>query len=45
MIPVEESFAAWRKNPEYEKAYNPFEEEFALSEPASLRDAASREKL
>jgi hypothetical protein len=23
MIPVEESFAAWRKDPEYEKAYEP----------------------
>jgi hypothetical protein len=22
MIPVEESFAAWRKDPEYVKAYN-----------------------
>ena len=31
MIPVEESFAAWRKDPEYEEAYNAVEEEFALA--------------
>ena len=31
MIPVEESFAAWRKDPEYEEAYNALEEEFALA--------------
>jgi hypothetical protein len=31
MIPVEESFAAWRKDPEYEKAYNALEEEFTLA--------------
>jgi hypothetical protein len=31
MIPVEESFAAWRKDPEYEKTYNALEEEFALA--------------
>src|ERR1700730_7234663 len=30
MIPVEESFA-WRKDPEYEAAYNALEEEFALA--------------
>jgi hypothetical protein len=28
MIPVEESFAAWRKDPEYKKAYNALDEEF-----------------
>jgi ribosome-binding protein aMBF1 (putative translation factor) len=33
MIPVEESFAAWRKDPEYEKAYNAIEEEFTLAAP------------
>lgn len=27
MIPVEESFAAWCKDREYEKAYNALEEE------------------
>ena len=31
MIPVEESFAAWRKQPEYEKAYNDLEDEFSLA--------------
>jgi hypothetical protein len=31
MIPVEEAFAAWRKDPEYEKAYNALEEEFTLA--------------
>jgi ribosome-binding protein aMBF1 (putative translation factor) len=32
MIPVEESFAAWRKDPEYEKAYNDaLEDKFTLA--------------
>jgi uncharacterized phage-associated protein len=31
MIPVEESFAAWRKDPAYVKAYNEFEDEFWLT--------------
>ena len=31
MIPVEESFTAWRKQPEYEKAYNDLEDEFSLA--------------
>ena len=31
MIPVEESFAAWRKDPEYAKAYNALEDEFSLA--------------
>jgi hypothetical protein len=31
MIPVEEAFAAWRKDPEYEKTYNGLEEEFSLA--------------
>ena len=30
-IPVEESFAAWRKDPEYVKAYNALEDEFSLA--------------
>jgi hypothetical protein len=30
-IPAEESFAAWRKDPEYVKAYNSLEEEFSLA--------------
>jgi ribosome-binding protein aMBF1 (putative translation factor) len=31
MVPVEESFAAWRKDPEYVKAYNALEDEFSLA--------------
>ena len=31
MIPVEESFAAWRKDPEYVKAYDALEDEFSLA--------------
>jgi ribosome-binding protein aMBF1 (putative translation factor) len=31
-IPVEEAFAEWRKDPEYMKAYDALEEEFALAE-------------
>jgi len=31
MIPVEESFAAWRKDPAYVKAYNALEDEFSLA--------------
>jgi ribosome-binding protein aMBF1 (putative translation factor) len=30
-IPVEESFAEWRKDPEYVKAFNALEEEFWLA--------------
>ena len=30
-IPVEESFARWRKDPEYMKEYDALEEEFALA--------------
>ena len=41
MIPVEESFAAWRKDPEYEKAYNALEEEFTLA-AAMIEAPASR---
>jgi hypothetical protein len=29
MIPVEESFAEWRKDPDYVKAYNALEDEFS----------------
>jgi ribosome-binding protein aMBF1 (putative translation factor) len=32
MIPVEESFAKWEKNPAFVKAYDDLEEEFALAE-------------
>ena len=31
MVPVEESFAAWRKEPAYVRAYNALEEEFSLA--------------
>ena len=31
LIPVDESFAAWRKDPEYVKAYDALEEEFTLA--------------
>ena len=31
MIPVEESFAEWRKDPDYVKAYNALEDEFSLA--------------
>jgi transcriptional regulator with XRE-family HTH domain len=43
MIPVEESFAAWRKDPEYEKAYNALEEEFTLA--AVMIEARARASL
>ena len=43
MIPVEESFAAWREDPEYEKAYNVLEEEFALA--AAMIEARARAGL
>src|SRR3984893_4061475 len=42
MIPVEESFA-WRKDPEYEEAYNALEEEFALA--AAMIEARARAGL
>lgn len=32
LIPVEESFAAWREEPGYAEAYAALEEEFALTE-------------
>src|ERR1700719_1639501 len=43
MIPVEESFAAWRKDPEYKEAHNPLEEEFALA--AAMIEARARAGL
>src|ERR1700730_18057162 len=43
MIPVEESFAAWRKDPEYEEAYNALEEELALA--AAMIEARARAGL
>jgi ribosome-binding protein aMBF1 (putative translation factor) len=43
MISVEESFAAWRKDPEYEKAYNALEDEFSLA--AAIIEARARAGL
>src|ERR1700680_1708036 len=43
MIPVEEAFAAWRKDPEYQKAFNALEEEFALA--AAIIEARARAGL
>jgi ribosome-binding protein aMBF1 (putative translation factor) len=43
MIPVEESFAAWRKDPEYVKAYDALEDEFSLA--AAMIEARARAGL
>jgi ribosome-binding protein aMBF1 (putative translation factor) len=43
MIPVEESFAAWRKDPEYLKAYDALEDEFSLA--AAMTEARARAGL
>jgi len=43
MIPVEESFTAWRKDPEYEKVYNSLEGEFTLA--AAMIEARARAGL
>jgi ribosome-binding protein aMBF1 (putative translation factor) len=43
MIPVEESFAAWRKDPGHEKAYNALDEEFMLA--AAMIEARARAGL
>jgi hypothetical protein len=47
MIPVEESFAAWRKDPEYVAAYDALEDEFslaaALMKPRKLSEHAEGE--
>jgi ribosome-binding protein aMBF1 (putative translation factor) len=43
MIPVEESFAAWRKDPKYEMAYNVLEDEFSLA--AAIIEARARAGL
>jgi hypothetical protein len=40
MIPVEESFAAWRKDPAYVRAYDALADQFALrrgSNPSAAR--------
>lgn len=43
MIPVEESFAAWREDTEYVKAYDALEDEFSLA--AAMIDARARAGL
>jgi len=40
-IPVEETFAEWRKNPEYVAAYEALEEEFALADALIKARAAA----
>jgi ribosome-binding protein aMBF1 (putative translation factor) len=42
-IPVEQSFAEWRRDPAYVKAYDALEDEFAFA--AALIDARSRAGL
>jgi ribosome-binding protein aMBF1 (putative translation factor) len=43
MIPVEESFAEWRKDPNYVEAYDALEDEFSLA--AALIEARARAGL
>ena len=43
MIPVEESFAAWRKDPKYVAAYDALAEEFSLA--ASMIEARAHAGL
>lgn len=43
MIPVEESFAEWRKDPNYVEAYNALADEFALA--AAMIEARGRAGL
>src|SRR6516164_7072815 len=48
MIPVQESFAAWRRHPEYQKAYNALVDEFSLAAPmieARARAGLTQEQL
>ena len=42
MIPAEESFAKWRKDPAYVDAYNELTDEFALAETIIRARAAAR---
>jgi hypothetical protein len=37
MIPVEDSFAAWRKDPRYVAAYNALEDEFTRAAATAMR--------
>jgi ribosome-binding protein aMBF1 (putative translation factor) len=43
LIPVEESFAKWRKDPKYVEAYNALEDEFSLA--TALIDARTHAGL
>ena len=43
MVPVEESFAKWRKDPNYVEAYDALEDEFSLA--AALIEARARAGL
>lgn len=43
MIPVEESFAAWRREPGYLEAYDALEDEFSLA--AAMIEARARAGL
>ena len=43
MVPVEESFAEWRKDPNYVEAYDALEDEFSLA--AALIEARARTGL
>jgi hypothetical protein len=43
MIPVEESFAEWRKDPNYVEAYDALEDEFSLA--AALIEARAHAGL
>ena len=44
MIPVEGSFAEWRKDPDYVKAYNALEDEFSLAAEMIRARASARLK-
>ncbi|MGA8757099.1 MAG: hypothetical protein WB611_12380 [Stellaceae bacterium] len=41
MIPVEQSFAAWRKDPEYVKAYNAIGDEFTVATATAMQQRIS----
>jgi hypothetical protein len=43
MIPIEESFAAWRKDPAYVAAYNAVEDEFAGAAATAMQQRISFE--
>jgi hypothetical protein len=45
MIPVEEAFAEWREDPEYVKAYDTLEAEFALAGGRTLQFATAAHQV